>query len=132
DPPTHGVRTNAEFRLRSETTTLAERLAARGWETAAFVSAFVLDARFGLAQGFATYDDRMPRPEGATFPGGTVERSARATTDAAVAWLARRSGTAPVFLWVHYFDAHAPYEPPADLAARFRDRPYDGEIASVD
>ena len=35
-------------------------------------------------------------------------------------------------MWVHYYDPHAPYEPPADLADRFRDAPYDGEIASVD
>jgi choline-sulfatase len=132
DPATHGVRMNGEFRLAAERTTLAEALAARGWETAAFVSAFVLDARFGLAQGFATYDDRMPRAEGAVFPAGTVERSARATTDAAIAWIERRAGTAPFLLWVHYFDAHAPYAPPADLAARFAGRPYDGEIASVD
>ena len=38
----------------------------------------------------------------------------------------------PWFLWVHYYDPHAPYEPPADLAERFRRSPYDGEIAFVD
>jgi arylsulfatase A-like enzyme len=132
DPITHGVRMNAEFRLAPGQTTLAEVLAARGWDTAAFVSAFVLDARFGLAQGFATYDAAMPKPDGAVFPAGTVERSARGTTDAAIAWLARRASAAPFFLWVHYFDAHAPYAPPPDLATRFGDRAYDAEIAAVD
>ncbi|MEZ5285036.1 MAG: sulfatase-like hydrolase/transferase [Vicinamibacterales bacterium] len=56
-PPAHGVRGNGAFRLEDAQVTLAERLSAAGYRTGAFVGAFVLDARFGLAQGFDVYDD---------------------------------------------------------------------------
>src|SRR5512134_3132176 len=59
-PPTHGVRDNTYFRLDSEARTLAEILKERGYQTAAFVSAFVLDGSFGLGQGFDVYDDELP------------------------------------------------------------------------
>src|SRR5688572_32484623 len=118
-PPRHGVRINAENRLESRHATLAEVARARGYETAAFVSAFVLDARFGLDQGFDLYDDRVEAAEGAVFPSGMNERPAGRTTDAALAWLRARDRRKPFLAWVHYFDAHAPYAPPEPFAARF-------------
>lgn len=131
-PNRHGVRYNGEFRLAPGIPVLAEEFAAAGYQTAAFVGSFVLDARFGLARGFDTYDDRV---EGAAVRRGIVsrnERSADAVTDAALDHLARRDPQRPVFLWVHYFDAHAPYAPieqpaePGDAAA------YAAEIADMD
>ncbi len=130
-PPRHGVRNNSEYRLAAEQETLAERLRAAGYDTAAFVSAFVLDARFGLDQGFAHYDDRVEPAQGAAFSQGNNERRADAVTDAALAWLARER-RAPFFAWVHYYDPHATYRPPAPFDARFKERPYDGEIAFMD
>lgn len=131
-PPAHGVRNNAEFHLGPTPSTLAEKLAGAGYDTAGFVSAFVLDARYGIGRGFATYDDRVEPVAGPTFAAGTLERKAPATTDAYLAWLAARPKDARLFAWIHYFDAHGPYEPPPELAARFAERPYDGEIALVD
>lgn len=135
DPPHHGVRNNGEFRLDSEHETLAEVLREKGYETAAFVSAFVLDARFGLDQGFDLYDDHVDFPPPAPF-GALIspihERSGGKTTDAAIRWLARRDRKRPFFCWVHYFDPHYPYTPPSPFAGRFRGRPYDGEIAYMD
>jgi len=131
-PPRHGVRTNSENRLESRHATLAEVARGRGYETAAFVSAFVLDARFGLDQGFDLYDDRVESAEGAAFAAGNNERPASRTTDAALAWLRGREDRRPFLAWVHYFDAHAPYDPPEPFARRFADSPYDGEIAFVD
>ena len=131
-PPRTGVRVNAEGRLESRHVTLAEVARARGYETAAFVSAFVLDARFGLDQGFDLYDDRVEAAEGAAFASGTNERSADRTTDAALAWLRKRDPGRPFLAWVHYFDAHFPYDPPEPFARRFAGSPYDGEIAFVD
>jgi arylsulfatase A-like enzyme/uncharacterized protein HemY len=131
DPPRHGVRNNSEYRLGAEHETLAEILRAAGYDTAAFVSAFVLDARFGLDQGFALYDDRVESARGAAFAQGNNERRADEVTDAALAWLGRER-RAPFFAWVHYYDAHATYRPPAPYDARFRDAPYDGEIAFMD
>ncbi len=125
-PPNHGVRENGEFVLGAEQATLAEVLSSEGYATAAFVSAFVLDARFGLDQGFERYDDALA---GGAAYGDFNERSAADVTDAATTWLRARSSEQPFLLWVHYFDPHFPYEPPAAVAAG---EPYDGEIASVD
>ena len=128
-PPGHGVRDNGSFVLPRSATTLAEVLRDAGYRTAAFVSGFPLDHRFGFARGFETYDDRLLRgrdPRRAAY----VERTAADVTRSAVDWI--RGARAPWFAWVHYFDPHAPYEPPPDLAERFVASPYDGEIAYVD
>lgn len=125
-----GVRYNGLALGRAETT-LAEILAARGYETAAFVSAWPLHHTVsGLDQGFDLYDDQ--------FHG--VERLAPATTHAAMRWI-RREHHAPFLAWVHYFDPHAPYAPPEPFRSRWiLEGPeprrqvslYDGEIAFAD
>lgn len=133
-PLRHGFRNNSGFAIAASTKTAAEDFKAAGYRTAAFVSAFPLDRRFGFARGFDRYDDRLPRGDDRRRP-PYIERPALATTDAALRWLAAPAaaqGSAPWFLWVHYYDPHAPYEPPDDLAARFAAQPYDGEVASVD
>jgi choline-sulfatase len=124
-PPSHGVRGNGSFRLGSGPRTLAEALRARGLRTAAFVGAFPLDHRFGLARGFDQYDDALERAPGLHFE--FPERRADKVVEPARAWLAITSG--PVFAWVHVYDPHAPYDPPP--AFRGED-PYRGEIAFVD
>lgn len=135
DPPNHGVRNNGEFRLGAGHATLAEVLGNEGYETAAFVSAFVLDARFGLNRGFDLYDDNVTVATSATaaaFAKTIYERPAGAVTTAAIRWLKGRTRARPFFCWVHYFDPHHPYAPPPPFADRFRDRLYDGEIAYMD
>lgn len=128
DPPQHGVRHNGIHRLPDDVPTLAERLRAAGFATAAFVGSRVLDRRFGLDRGFDVYDDRVGRHSGGTV--GYAERRAGEVVDAALAWLADAPPRA--FLWVHVYDPHAAYDPPPGFAAAFADRPYDGEIAYVD
>ncbi len=131
-PPAHGVRVNGGRGLAADRLTLAETLAAAGYRTAAFVSSFVLDPRFGLDQGFDTYDARFEATRADAF-GAQSERSAAAVTDAALAWLeGARNDRRPFFLWVHYHDPHDPYAPPEPYASRFPGRPYEGEIAYVD
>jgi arylsulfatase A-like enzyme/Tfp pilus assembly protein PilF len=132
-PLGHGVRDNGGYVLPSEVKTAAEDFRAAGYRTAAFVSGFPLDRRFGFDRGFDSYDDRLPRGNDRRRT-PYVERFADATTDVALRWLAAPAagGAAPFFLWVHYYDPHAPYEPPGELALRFRTAPYDGEIAFVD
>lgn len=135
DPPHHGVRHNGEYRLDEKHETLAELLRSNGYQTAAFVSAFVLDGRFGLDQGFDLYDDDVgaaPPRDAAEFSRPIHERSADAVTDRAMQWLKDRKDASPFFCWVHYFDPHAPHHPPAPFAARFAQAPYDGEIAGMD
>ncbi|MCP5058821.1 MAG: sulfatase-like hydrolase/transferase [bacterium] len=127
-PPSHGVRHNGVYRLGSEATTLAEHFGAAGYSTGAVVGAVVLAGQFGLAQGFDHYDDHVRGRQSSRS--GYPERRAGEVTDRALAWL--KDARDPFFLWVHYYDPHASYEPPEDWAKRFPGRPYDGEIAYVD
>jgi arylsulfatase A-like enzyme/Tfp pilus assembly protein PilF len=135
-PLGHGFRNNSGFVLAPQVKTAAEDFAQAGYRTAAFVSGFPLDRRFGFSRGFETYDDHLPRGNDRRRT-PYVERFADATTDAVLHWLGASSPggaahPAPWFLWVHYYDPHAPYEPPPDLARQFSGSPYDGEVAFVD
>jgi choline-sulfatase len=129
-PPHHGLRNNGAGGLRPGTATLATLLAGAGYRTGAFIGAFVLDHRFGLNQGFEVYDDEIERDPNADFA-LEAERPGREVVDRALAWLEKDDGR-PFFLWVHLYDAHAPYTPTPAWAARHPGRPYDGEISGVD
>ncbi len=113
DPLTHGVHNNGTFRLGDERTTLAERLAAQGYHTAAVIGAFVLESRFGLGQGFEVYQDELHQDGAAEGAAHFVERKAGTVADHALAWLAKRDAR-PFFLWTHFFDAHLPYMAPEE------------------
>lgn len=133
DPPEHGMRDNGFGVLPAGVPTLAEALSAEGYVTAAFVASRVLDHRFGLARGFDHYDDRMAAEDLGEY--GYPERDAAKVTSAATAWLAeglRREPDRPYFIWVHYYDPHAPYRPPAPWRGATPETSYAGEIAYVD
>ncbi len=142
-PAGHGIHENARH-LADTQPLLAERLHTAGYRTAAFVSAFALARRFGLARGFDSYDDEQPP--------GLAERTAKETTDRVIAFL-RGSGAGsrgsetnnpsdtrlptpgtrqPLFLWVHYYDPHYPYTPPEPFRSRYAAQPYYGEVAFMD
>jgi choline-sulfatase len=133
-PPHHGLRNNGAGTFPEGPATLATLLSGAGFRTAAFVGSFVLDHRFGLGRGFGVYDDEIIRDPGA----GTAleaERPGREVMDRALAWLGQPVGAdagKPFFLWIHLYDAHAPYEPPSPWRERHPGRPYDGEISVVD
>jgi arylsulfatase A-like enzyme/Tfp pilus assembly protein PilF len=132
-PFEHGVRGNGDFYLADRFDTLATRLRAAGYRTAAFVSAFVLDRRYGLGRGFDLYDDRTD-----VAPRHVVDLDAERRGDHTLAVLAHwldtssRDRAAPFFAWLHLYDPHTPYSPPAPFAERFAGAPYDGEIAFDD
>jgi arylsulfatase A-like enzyme/Flp pilus assembly protein TadD len=128
DPPRHGIRHNGLFRLPADVVPLAEHLRGSGFATAAFVSAFILDDRFGLGRGFDLYDDELGLLSDATI--AVSARRGDHTVDAALAWLER--APARFFLFVHLYDPHAPYGPPEPFASRFGGRAYAGEIAFAD
>jgi arylsulfatase A-like enzyme len=129
DPQEHGVRNNGTFVLDPARVTLAEVLRARGYATGATLGAFPVDSRFGLDQGFDTYDDDFPS-ESRVREWQMVQRRAGQVSRTALDWIAEhREG--PFFHWAHYFDPHFPYEPPEPFAGRFA-QPYDGEIAYMD
>jgi tetratricopeptide (TPR) repeat protein len=121
-PAAHGVHENARP-LPGDRPVVAERLQGAGYHTAAFVSSFVLARRFGLARGFDLYDDEMPR--------GGVERTSLDTTERALAFLSGQTER-PLFVWVHYFDPHAPHTPPEPFKSRYAESPYLGEVAAMD
>ena len=127
-PPRHGVRDNGRHSLPEAATTLAEWLGARGFATGAFVGAFPLERRFGLAQGFAVYDDEVGEA-GDAF--SIAERRGEEVVSRALRWIGGPVRE-PFFAWVHLFDPHAPYAAPAPFGARFAARPYDGEVAYAD
>ncbi len=127
NPPHHGVHDNFDFRLGPSNRTLAEILKEQGFTTAAFVSTFVLDAQFGLDQGFDTYDDEV---DASAAGAHGDERKAQDTTKAALAWLDQHTRD-PFFLFLHYYDPHLDYEPPEPFRSKFAE-PYAGEIAYAD
>ena len=128
------VRENGIHRLGEEYATLAKLFKQQGYETGAVIAAFVLDSRFGLAQGFDFYEDDLGSAVTGRRAaiGGFAERQGGEVTDLAVRWLGQRRSGKPFFLWVHYFDPHASYTPPPPYDERFKMNPYDGEIAYMD
>lgn len=132
-PPAHGVRDNGSFRLPDEVATLPELLRERGYRTAAFVSAAVLESRYNLSQGFEHYDDDL-WAENAPEMFMIRERAGARTATRAIDWIAqheREHSTQPFFVWVHFFDVHEPHTPKASEAV-LSASPYDAEIAGVD
>jgi arylsulfatase A-like enzyme/Tfp pilus assembly protein PilF len=130
-PPQHGVRNNGLHYVPPQVTTLAERLKEEGFRTGAFVSAAVLERRYGLDQGFEVYDDDLSAGR-ERHPRMVADRPAEATVAAARAWLDGVREKEPFFLWVHLYDPHASYSPPPPYRDRYRRRLYDGEIAYMD
>ena len=131
-PRRHGIRNNLTHHLIEGTPTLADWLSAAGYRTAAFVSAVVLEGRYGFDRGFEVYDDDLRSSSESRITTMTTERPGRATGDRALAWLDGLGGDQPYFLWVHFYDPHLPYSPPSPWAEKFQNRPYDGEIAYMD
>lgn len=129
-PLAHGVEDNGAYKVPDEIVTLAEILKERGYQTAGFVSATVLKKEFNLNQGFDHWDEEgiTPQKEGTLL---VADRKGDKTTDAALSWL-KQNDSKPFFLWVHYYDPHAAYEPPEPFFSPYAALPYDGEIAFMD
>lgn len=127
-PNYHGVHENLNFIVNEALLTLAEHLKTNGYTTGAFVGAYPLDSRFGLSQGFDTYDDLYNRIHSVNL--ASLERKAEAVIDSALSWLEDRRS--PWFLWIHCWDPHTPYEPPEPFRTQYKEFPYDGEVAYVD
>jgi arylsulfatase A-like enzyme/Tfp pilus assembly protein PilF len=127
-PPRHGSRDNGIPAPAGGPPSVAERLRDAGYATGAFVSAFVLDHRFGLDRGFGHYDDGPFHSSAKVASMGTLERKCDQTVERALAWAA--AAKKPVFLWVHLFDPHVPYDAPEPFRSTYP--PYDAEVAAMD
>ena len=144
-PMEHGVVKNGLF-LGEYFTTLAEHLHESAYQTAAVVSSFVLDAKFGYGQGFDFYDDdfdwESSKIHMKEWAGHQVEhgfdRRGDEVTSRALRWLDQECDTQrPFFLFLHYFDAHNPFDPPEPYRSRFASphespSPLDTEIGLYD
>ena len=131
-PEVNGVRGMGGFVLAKTHPTIASVTDAAGFATGAFVGASVLSRRFGFSNGFMTYDDNMGKGiVEANLPGVFPERRADVVTDHAISWL-KSNGSKNFFLWCHYYDPHAPYEPPEPYKHLYARDPYSGEIAYTD
>ena len=135
-PMYNGVRDFTSPGLPPSVGLLAEAFERKGYATAAFVSAFVLDSTWGLHRGFQTYDDHFDPRQFETRNPGNIERRADATIDRLLAWLRPRasvqSATRPFFIWLHLYDPHSDYNPPEPFHSQYAGRLYDGEVAYVD
>ena len=120
-PADHLVRENGRV-IDKKLELLPALLKGLGYDTAAFVSGFPLAGQFGLSRGFGHYDD--------AFVSDADERTATGTTDLAIEWL--KDKASPLFMWVHYFDPHDPYQPPEPFLSQYPGEPYLGEIAYMD
>src|SRR5213078_2625029 len=136
-PTFHGVRDNGQFYVGDEQTTLAEVFKARNYRTGGFVGAFVLDRRWGIAQGFDTYFDDFDLSKYELAAGiDAAQRPGREVVDHALEWLrGQQSAAQPFFAWIHLYDPHFPYDAPDAIASHFpRDMSgmYDAEVATAD
>jgi len=130
-PLFHGVRDNGGFLVPPELITLAEIFKNKGYETAAFVAAYVLDSKWGLNQGFDYYFDKFDLSRFHKISLGSVQRPANEVMDEALSWLEEKK-EGKFFVWIHLYDPHTPYEPPPPYDSKYPGRPYIGEIAFTD
>lgn len=136
-PFVHRARHNGRYLADEGNVTLAELLKAAGYSTGAEVGAFVLDAVWGIDQGFDSYRSGLePTEEESRFERLASQQSVTADNvcDRALEWLGQH-GSERFFLWAHFFDPHQPWRPPERFAAPYADArfgAYWGEIAFVD
>src|SRR3954469_6510817 len=130
-PPEHGVRDNGGFFLGPEQVTLAEVLKGRGYRTGGFVAAYVLASKWGINQGFDTYFADFDLSQVRAVSLSAIQRPANEVLDKALPWI-EQSRASPFFAWIHLYDAHSPYRAPEPFASRYKDHPYNGEIAFAD
>jgi tetratricopeptide (TPR) repeat protein len=129
-PAAHGIHDNGET-LSPSFPTLAEHLRSQGFQTAAFVGAFVLDRRFGLARGFDLYDADFHPSRFKSADPGTIQIRGDHVETAAADWIAAHS-SGRFFVFLHFYDLHGPYLLPSSWRSRFHNRIYDGELSYVD
>ncbi|MCH2106992.1 MAG: sulfatase-like hydrolase/transferase [Planctomycetes bacterium] len=112
-PRAHGVARNG-FMVHPENVTMAEVLGEAGLQTLAVIGSFALESVFGLDQGFARYDEEF----GLEYKPGLYDQNQRRAAEVTSRSLklideAMSEGSSQgLFLFAHYFDPHAPYDPP--------------------
>ena len=130
-PMLSGMHDFAANRLSPTQPTLASVLKEHGYATAAVIGSAVLDSRFGLNHGFDFYYDHFDFNRLQESNLEEMERPGNVVADVTLDWLSKNYNK-KFFLWMHLYDPHYPYRPPAPYASEYKGRPYDGEIAFAD
>ena len=129
-PCAHGVHDNGTYEAGDDLRTLPEILKEKGYATGAVIGSFVLDAQFGLDQGFDSFDDEFiatRKQRERLF----AERQAEEVATLGMRWIDAHAEES-FFLWLHFFDPHMAYDPPEPFRSRFRHDLHAGEIAYTD
>ncbi len=100
-----GLRFNSSNNVRL----LSEIARDTGYDTAAFISASTVNSKTGIAAGFRIFNE----------PHAKAQRNAGDTNEQLFSWL-DGNHAAPLFLWIHYFDPHTPYDPPEPFNDYFK------------
>lgn len=127
-PHTHGVPRNG-FVVNEANTMLAEVLGSAGYHTLGVIAAFPLISRFNIHQGFDVYDDHLRNQSSTTV--SDISRSAQEVTDRLLGHIDSIDESKPLFVFAHYFDAHAPYDPPSEFTARYNDIPEQTQSSKI-
>ncbi len=130
-PAFSGIHDFSGNKLNPKQATLASVLQRQGYTTGAVIGSAVLDSRFGLNQGFDFYYDHFDFNRLQESNLEEMERPGNLVADVALDWLGKNRKN-KFFLWMHLYDPHYPYRPPAPYSEQYKDRPYDGEIAFAD
>jgi len=130
-PLLSGIHDFSANKLSPAQPTLASVLKEQGYTTGAVIGSAVLDSRFGLNRGFDFYYDHFDFNRLQESNLDEMERPGNVVADTALDWLAKNNQK-KFFLWMHLYDPHFPYRPPAPYSDQYKDRPYDGEIAFAD
>lgn len=127
-PNRHGVYSNSVFKLSADVMTITKFLKSNDYETGAVVAAYILHSRYGLSEKFDIYNDKMPSDY--IMPSQSAQITADEVTKRSIELLDNFKQK-KFFIWVHYFDPHAPYSPPLKYRQKYTNA-YAGEVAFVD
>lgn len=127
-PGVHGVRDNVGYKLDPGLPFLPRLLKGKGYATGGAVSAYVLQGKSGLDDGFDFYEDSIELRAHAGL--GGMQRPGGETLMLSREWLGSVRGR-PFFFFFHIYEPHAPWEAPAEFRSRYAD-PYDAEVAAAD
>ena len=127
-PPRHEVRDNIGFRLKESHLTLAQRFKSAGFATGGAISAYVLRSQTGISAGFDVYDDALTI-DASNEASGSLQRDGRIAVESVLRFI-ESQGEARFFAFLHLYEPHSPWSPPA--AYRDLKSPYDGDIAHAD
>jgi arylsulfatase A-like enzyme/Tfp pilus assembly protein PilF len=130
-PAFHRVRDNGGFVVPEGLELISETLSKRGFTTAAFISAYVLHSKWGLKRGWDYYGDTFHYSKLKAMSLSNIQKLAGDVLPEAEAWL-ENNGKRRFFSWIHLYDPHAPYNPPAPFDSMYRGNPYAGEVAYMD